>query len=206
MIWLGLVLILLWLGAVLFLRYYRVWLLYYLVGVIGLAYVLVWLARVIFDVEPLLAYSTAWTVHSVANYLDIPTRIFERAPDVLLVLVVVQRVGETMGWTMLKIGVESSGLLEICVLISLIWFYPGWALHRRIGSIAFGLFASWFANVLRLLLIVVLLHAFGKNTLVLAHTYAGKTFFFLLTIGLYWLLVTSPVLRDLSATSEEALQ
>ncbi|GAB4531550.1 MAG: exosortase family protein XrtG [Anaerolineales bacterium] len=200
MIGLAILLLLLWLGAVIFLYHYRIWLVYYLAGVIGLAYALVWLARVVFHIEPALAYSTAWTVHTITGYLDIPTRIFERAPDVLLVLVVVQRVGETLGWTMLKIGVESSGLLEICVLISLIWFYPGWTFYRRLGSIVFGLAASWFANVLRLLLIVVLLHTFGKNALVLAHTYAGKLFFFLLTIGLYWVLVTLPVVRDLSAS------
>ena len=205
MLWLGGFLLLLWGGAVWFLRYYRVWLLYYLVGVVGLAYALVWMARGVFDVEPSLAYSTAWTVHTITNFLDIPTRIFERAPDVLLVLVVVQRVGETLGWTMLKIGVESSGLLELCVLVSLVWFYPGWSLSRRVGSILFGMVASWVANVLRLLLIVVLLHSFGKNALVLAHTYAGKIFFFFLTIGLYWVLVTLPVLRDLHATQQRAI-
>jgi len=202
-LWLGGLLLTLWLAAVGFLRAYRVWLLYYLVGVVGMAYALVWLARGVFDVEPRLAYTTAWTVHIITEYIGIPTRIFERAPDVLLVLVVVQRVGETLGWTMLKIGVESSGLLEICVLVSLIWFYPGWSLGRRAGSVLFGVLASWFANVLRLLLIVVLLHVFGKNALLLAHTYAGKIFFFLLTIGLYWILVTLPVLRDVSARQEQ---
>ncbi len=197
MIWIGLLLTALWIGSILFFRAYRIWLLFYLVSVVGMAYLMVWVTRSLFNIEPLLSYSTAWTVHTITQHIGIPTRIFERAPDVLLVLVVVQRVGQAMGWTMLKIGVESSGLLEICVLVSLVLFYPGWSWRRKAGSVAFGVTVSWVANVLRLLLIVILLHSFGKDALVLAHTYVGKIFFFALTIGLYWVLITVPTLKTL---------
>ncbi|GAB4401114.1 MAG: exosortase family protein XrtG [Anaerolineales bacterium] len=193
-----LLLFIIWLGLLIFLHTYRVWLFYYLVGVVGCAYFLVWFLRGPLNFEPALAYSVALTVHSIANLLEIPTRIFENAPGVLLVLVVVQRLGAQMGWTVLRIGVESSGLLEICVLASLLAFYPGWRWQRRTLSVGFGILVTWVANVLRLLVIVILLHGFGKNALVLAHTYIGKAFFFALIIWLYWYLITARALDDLS--------
>ena len=186
----------LWVGSLLFFRRYRIWLFYYLVGVVGAAYLLVWLSHML-DLETQIAYTTGYSVHWLSNFLGVPTRIFERAPDVLLVLVVVQKINGTLGWTMLKIGVESSGLLELCVLFSLILFYPGWSWKRRLTSIGLGAVISWSANVVRLLLIVNLLHFFGKDALVLAHTYVGKIFFFAATVLLYWFLITRPVLGDL---------
>lgn len=190
--WLLIPLLVIWLAAVAFLRAYRIWLLYYLVGAVGCAYWLILVASNVLQLEPALAHSVAWTVHGVSNLAGIPTRIFVNAPGVLLVLVIVQPVG----WTVLHIGVESSGLLEISVLVSLLLFYPGWSLQRRAMLIALGATATWISNVLRMLLIVVMLHGLGKEALVLAHMYVGKVFFFLLTVGIFLLLITLPTLRD----------
>lgn len=187
-----------WVLSVLFLRAYRVWLPYYLVGSVGLAYWLALVAKDVLGLEPLLAHSVAQAVHQVAGLVGIETRIFENAPGVLLVLVVVQPVG----WTVLHIGVESSGLLEISVLVSLLLFYPGWSFLRRSASIAAGVVASWVANVIRLFFIVVLLHLYGKQALVLAHVFIGKVVFFALTMAIYWYLITLPsVRRRLSASA-----
>jgi hypothetical protein len=41
------------------------------------------------------------------------------------------------------------------------------------------------------------LHFFGKEALVIAHTFIGKAFFFLVTIGIYWFLVTANSLPDI---------
>ena len=182
-----------WLGLVAFLRRYRIWLLYYIVGTAGLSYWLVLVAREVLSLEPLLAHSVAWSVHELAQALGIPTRIFRGAPGVLLVLVVVQQVG----WTVLRIGVESSGLLEMSVLLSLFLFYPGWSFGRRLEAILVGELLTWIANVVRILVIVLLLHGFGKQVLVLAHAYLGKALFFMATVAIYWALITRPTLRDL---------
>lgn len=191
--WLLALLFILWAAIVVFLRAYRIWLLYYLVGAVGLAYWLVLVAANVLRLEPLLAHSVAWTVHGVCNFIHIPTRVFENAPGVLLVLVIIQPVG----WTVLHVGVESSGLLEISVLVSLLLFYPSWSLRRRGAVVLLGALITWVANVLRMLAIVVMLHYLGKEALVLAHTYVGRAFFFVLMIGIFWLLVTFPTLRDL---------
>ena len=184
---------LLWLGAVLFLKRYRIWLLYYLVGSVGLTYGFVFLAGQLLGGESLLAQTVASSVHATANLIEIPTRIFSGAPGMLLVMVIYQDVG----WTMLQIGVESSGILEIGVLVSLLFFYPGWHILRRIKAIGVGVLAIWVANIFRMLVIVILLHRLGKGALVLAHTYIGKLVFFILTIAIFWYIITSGSLEDI---------
>jgi exosortase family protein XrtG len=183
----------LWLAAVVFLRYSRIWLPYYVLGAVGCAYWLILVFSNLFGLEPFLAHSVAWMVHVTSNLLGIPTRIFEGAPGVLLVLVIYQEIG----WTVLQVGIESSGLLEISVLVSLLLFYPGWSLSRRVYLILLGGMAMWLANILRMLVIVVMLNKFGKEALVLAHMYVGKAVFFVLVILIFWFIITRPTLKYL---------
>lgn len=199
-VWLLAPLFIAWIAVVAFLRIYRVWLPYYIAGAVGCAYWLILVARDLFRLELLLAQSVAWSVHLIANLVGVPTRVFEGAPGVLMVMVIVQEVG----WTVLQVGVESSGLLEISVLSSLLLFYPGWSLRRRLGTILLGAAASWAANILRMLIITAMLHVLGKEALVLAHTFIGKAVFFVLTIGIYWYLITLPTVRDLARRQRQA--
>ncbi len=184
------VLFLLWIAGLVFLRHYRIWLLYYALGAIGAAY---WisLAAHATPLETALAQSVAWVVNRVTNTIGVPTRIFHNAPEVLLVLVITQDIG----WTMLHIGVESSGLLEMSVLFSLLVFYPSRSWKHKVGLIIAGLLLTWLANILRVLVIVVMLNRLGKAVLFLAHTLIGRTLFFFLTVGIYWLLLTRPAMR-----------
>jgi len=191
-----------WGALVLFLRVYRVWLPYYIVATVGLAYGLILLIGPFLEMETTLAHSVAWTVHILSEWIGIPTRIFRGAPGVLLVLVIEQDVG----WTMLRIGVESSGLLELSVLASLLVFYPGWSLQRRMRYLVIGLGATWAANIVRILLIVVILHYMGKSWLVLAHTYFGKIIFFACIVAIFWWLITRVSIDDLHKRQQETLR
>jgi len=182
-----------WLLGVLFFRRFRVWILYYLVGTVGLAYILVVLLTRVFNFELVVAHSIALVVHDILNFVAIPTEIFQNAPGVLLVLVVTQKVG----WTVLQIGVESSGMLEISVLIVLVTFYPLWSWYKKVGLAIIGAAFTWLANVTRMLIIALMLHFIGKEVLVLAHTFIGKAFFFLVTIVIYWFLVTTNSLAEI---------
>ena len=186
-------LFLLWVALVFFFHRYRIWLLYYLAGAAGLAYWLTYLCYQVFSVEPLLAQSVAWAVHQATGLFGVETRVFENAPGVLLVLVLTQRVG----WTVLSVGVESSGLLEMVVLASLVAFYPGWNWQQRTGRALLGVMLTWVVNIVRMLLISVMIHNWGKEALVLAHTFAGKLIFFVLTVLIYWLLLTLPSLNTI---------
>lgn len=183
---------LLWVIVIYGLRLYRIWPLFFMVGTAGLTIFLVFFSRQVLQSEVLLAKSIAGSIHWLCqSFLGIPTQIFEQAPGLLMVMVVVQQVG----WTALEIGVESSGFLEMSVLISLLVFYPGWSLAERSWRVFVGLLASWAANLIRMMMIVIILHNFGKEVLVIAHTFLGELVFFILTIGIYWFLITKPSLK-----------
>jgi exosortase family protein XrtG len=183
----------LWLAVVIFLRKSRIWLLFYVLGAVGCAYWLILVFSNLLGLEPFLAHSVTWMVHIISNLLSIPTRIFEGAPGVLLVLIIYQEIG----WTVLQVGIESSGLLEIGVLVSLLLLHPGWSFPRRLWLIAVGTIAMWIANILRMLVIVVMLNQLGKEALVLAHMYIGKAVFFVLVILIFWFIITRPTLKVL---------
>jgi exosortase family protein XrtG len=178
-----------WVAAVVFLRYYRIWLPYYVIGAVGSAYWLV-IGLKASGQEIVIASMVASTVSTISNLMGISAKTFANAPGLLLVLVVTQNVG----WTVLQVGVESSGLLEMCVLTSLLIFYPGWTFSRCIFSVLIGILATWGANIIRMMLIVVLLTEFGKPVLVLAHTFIGKAVFFAITVIIYWVLITRPTI------------
>jgi exosortase family protein XrtG len=181
------------LGVVVFAYRYHIWLVYYVIGAVGTAFWSILFLGNVLKMETWLAYSVAWTVHSISNGIGIPTQIFEKAPGLLLVMVVVQNIG----WTVLQVGVESSGFLELSVLSSLLLFYPGWSLRRRASAILLGDAALWVANIIRMLIIVVMLNRLGKDALVFAHVYVGKMVFFLLAVAIFWYLITFLTLRDL---------
>ncbi len=182
-----------WLLGVIFFRRFRIWFLYYLVGTVGLAYILVALITRVFNLELVIAHSVALEVHDLLNLVAIPTEIFQHAPGTLLVLVVTQNIG----WTVLQIGVESSGMLEISVLVCLVTFYPLWSWRKKMVLAVIGAAFTWLANVTRMVIIVLMLHFFGKGVLFLAHTFIGKAFFFFVTIGIYWFLVTTNSLTEI---------
>mgnify|MGYP001556064424 CR=1 FL=1 len=183
-----------WIGFVIFFYQRKIWLFYYIIGTVGFATLFVLLNRNLFHSDIFLARSTAETLHFLTKLVNIPTQVFEEAPGLLLVMVVVQR----EGWTALQIGVESSAILEISVLISLIIFYPGWSLRERGWRIAAGIALTWLANLIRMLIIVLMLHFLGKDVLVLAHTFLGKLVFFAMTIAIYWYLITLPSLKTIN--------
>lgn len=188
----------LWAGAVIFLRLYRVWLPFYVLATVGCAYGLASLTRAPLQLDLLLGQSIAWSVHQLSVPLHMPTRIFASAPASLLVMVVTQDVG----WTLLKVGVESSGLLEMAVFVSLLLFYPGLSAGQRARTIVIGCVVTWLANALRILLIIAMLQIFGKGALVIAHSIVGKGVFFGLTIAMYWYLLTAPTLRMLGRPAQ----
>ncbi len=195
MSWIGGTLVLaIWLAGVIFLRAYRIWILFYIVGTVGFAYLLVYFASGALDLELALAHTVAASVHQFLSWIGIPSRIFSNAPGILLVMVVTQRTG----WTALQIGVESSGLLEMAVISSLILFYPQWQFARRSKLLLVGVGSTWIANVLRMILIAMSLHYIGKDSLLIAHSVIGRLFFFVLTIAIYWFLITRQAIERIA--------
>ena len=179
-----------WVILLLFFRSHRNWLPYYVLGSVGLAFALIGVGRELF-LEQFLQVSTAASVHQLLVIAGVETRLFPAVPGALMVLVVPQN----LGWTVLNIGLESSGLLEIGVLTGMMGFYPGRTLLRRLITISIGVVATFVANVVRVSFIVASLHWGGKDLLLISHTVGGRLIFFAIVVLIFWFLLTLPTLR-----------
>ena len=179
-----------WIILLLFFRSHRNWLPYYALGSVGLAFALIGVGRLLF-LEQFLQASTASSVHLLSVISGVETRLFPAVPGALMVLVIPQQ----LGWTVLNIGLESSGLLEIGVLTGMVGFYPGWSLRRRLLTVSLGVFATYAANVVRVSFIVASLHWGGKDLLFISHTVGGRLIFFAIVVLIFWFVLSLPTLR-----------
>ena len=179
-----------WIILLLFFRSHRNWLPYYVLGSVGLAFALIGVGRLLF-LEQFLQASTASSVHLLSVISGVETRLFPAVPGALMVLVIPQN----LGWTVLNIGLESSGLLEIGVLTGMVGFYPGWSLRRRLLTVSLGVFATYAANVVRVSFIVASLHWGGKDLLFISHTVGGRLIFFAMVVLIFWFVLSLPTLR-----------
>lgn len=191
---------LLWVLSVLFFRLNRIWLPYYIVGSVGLAFIFIFIGRAT-AIEPWMQTGVAAGVHIVSGWVGIATKIFQAAPGAILVLVISQDIG----WTMLQVTIESSGLLESAVIAGMLLFYPGWSLRKRMAFTIGALLLTYLANVVRLMIIVMTLHNVGKSSLLISHTIIGRAVFFVLVVAIYWYLMTRPTLRSVRRKIEDEL-
>ena len=199
-LWLVSLLIAVWLLVVAFFRLNRIWLPYYIIGSVGLAFVIIFVGRAT-GLEHALQVLVAAGVHSVSLALGLPTEIFQSSPGAILVLVVSQDIG----WTMLQVTVESSGLLETGVIAGMLLFYPGWSGRKRIWFTIAAIALTYFSNVIRLMVIVATLHYMGKSSLLISHTIVGRAVFFALVVAIYWFLMTRPTLRTVRRKIDDEL-
>ncbi len=199
-LWLIGVLISVWLLVVAFFRLNRIWLPYYIIGSVGMAFVIIFVGRAT-GLEQALQVAVAAGVHSVSLALGLPTEIFQSSPGAILVLVISQDIG----WTMLQVTVESSGLLESGVIAGMLMFYPGWSIRKRIWFTIAAIALTYMANIIRLMVIVSTLHYMGKSSLLISHTIIGRAVFFAMVVAIYWFLMTRPTLRTVKRKIDDEL-
>jgi exosortase family protein XrtG len=108
------------------------------------------------------------------------------------------------GWSLLKIGIECSALIEMAVLIGLVMFHPGLPVPQRVRLTAIGLVATYALNIGRLLIIVWMASSLGPDSMFVAHAIVGRAFFFALVVALYWVLLTRTALRRLARGARPA--
>jgi exosortase family protein XrtG len=191
-----------WLALLIFFWRYRIWLMFYVVASIGLALLIIFAGTGLIPLEYWLEMATAYTAHAISQAVGIPTRVFEAAPGNILVWVIVQE----PGWTIVRVDLECSGLLEMAVLAGLLLFYPAWSVWRRAELLVWGLAATYASNVIRVLSIIAILHGLGKRSIFVAHTIVGRLIFFALAALFYWIVFTRLMLRTLRAREQERLR
>lgn len=194
--------IVLWLSLTWFFYWRRIWLPYYTIAAVGLALLIVFGGTRLLPLERWLEYGTAYSAHLICQSLNIPTRVFEAAPGNILVWVVVQ----SPGWTVVRVDLECSGLLELATLTGLILFYPAWPIRQRIALTILGLVVTFGANIIRVLSIILILHVFGKQSIFIAHTIIGRMIFFILVAGIYWCILTRGTVKVIGKQLIERMQ
>jgi exosortase family protein XrtG len=177
-----------WAAILWFLRSKRIWIFYYIWGAVGFTLLAILLLRgswVEFGIEQL----TGLTLHHTLGYMGIETRVFDKAPGTILMLIKVDN-----SWTAIDIDIECSGLLEGCVLMGLMLFYPAYKPRMKAVYSSTGLVMLYLINLVRLYVIVGTIHMGGRDVIYIAHSLIGRLVFFGLTITLYWWLFTRPSL------------
>lgn len=172
-----------------YLHQHRIWIFYYIWTAVGLT-ILAILAVRSSAVEYAIEQWTGLLLHHGLAYIDIKTYVFDKAPGTVLVLLALEN-----SWTCIDIDIECSGLLESCVLLGLLWFFPVFDYRQRIGYTVSGLIALFTINLIRLFTIVLVINYGGRDTMYIAHTLIGRLVFFLLVIIVYWYLFTRPSLQ-----------
>jgi exosortase family protein XrtG len=174
-----------------YLHKHRIWIFYYVWTAVGLT-ILAILAVRSSAVEYAVEQWTGLLLHYGLSYLGIQTYIFDKAPGTVLVLLALEN-----SWTCIDIDIECSGLLESCVLLGLLWFFPAFNYWQRVVYTLSGLIALFGINLIRLYTIVLVINSGGRDTLYIAHTLIGRLVFFLLAIAVYWYLFTRPSLQSI---------
>lgn len=113
-------------------------------------------------------------------------------------------VPDATGWSGLRIGVESSTLIELSVLAGLLLFYPKQTARQRGAYLITGIAVTYMLNLLRLIIIIVMILIWGKPAVTLAHTVVGRLVYFGGVVMLYWFLMTKPTLRTVYDTMRQS--
>lgn len=171
--------------AVILFRKHKAWLSYYLLGAFGLTLILVFGVRSL-GLEKYWEYAHLYQTYLLSSWLGIKSRLL--SGDTIAVT-------DPVGWITLKIGIECSGILEIGVLTGLIAFYPTFTLKRKAYLLGIGLAATIVANIIRILIIVMITHFYGREAIFIAHAIVGRLFFFAVIITLFWYIITRPTVN-----------
>jgi exosortase family protein XrtG len=189
-----------WAGVVTFFWRARAWLPYYVVGAAGCAILVVVAGREFLPLESVVRQATAHSVHMVAPLIGVKTTLEHLAPGSLMVI----GVPHQDEWTVLAVGLESSGLLESAALLGLVAFFPAQTAGSRIATLTIALALTFIANVFRVLIIVATVGYLGHDYLDFAHVVVGRVVFFVIAIGIFWFAITAPTLRRVNRRLAEA--
>lgn len=181
-----------------FLHHHRIWLFFYIWTAVGFTIMSILLLRTS-QVEYAIEQLTGLVLHYSLAYVNIKTFIFDKAPGTVLVLLALEN-----SWTCIDIDIECSGLLEACVLLGLLLFYPTLTLWKRMWYSFVGLTSLFIVNLIRLFTIVLTLNSGGRDTMFIAHTLLGRLVFFALIIIVYWYVFTRPSLEKVRRNVDNA--
>jgi len=184
-----------WLVVTVFFRRHRIWVFYYIWGAVGFTFILILLLRGSL-LEYQMIHRAGIILYQLLSYLGMDIHIFDRGT--LLISIKIDN-----SWTAFDINFENSGLMEMCILLGLILFYPYNSTKKILFSLA-GIISVYAINILCLIMVIAIIYWGGRNMIFIAHALLGRLFFFLLFIELYWQIFTKPSLKIVRKYIENA--
>ena len=186
---------LVWAGATLALQRSRRWLLFYLTGGLGFVLVVLFWASTL-GLDTALEAIEARQAVGIANLTGIALSLLGKTG---------LAIPNHTGWAVFDVGIECSALLEMSAIIGLVAFYPAFSTGRKVSSALIGTAVTYAVNIARIMLIVVLINAFGTDWVFAAHAVFGRILFFIGTVALYWWLITRPTMSWIGADLGKAV-
>ena len=188
-----------YLAGLLVLRKARKGLIGYLWGAFGLAAIIIFAGQLGGWNEPL-GTLQVWFLVLLSQLVGGPLQMVQGGGLV---------VPDPTGWSILRVGIECSALIEIAIFSGLMLFYPRLPPSERLGRMAVGVAATILINLVRLAVIIVMVATLGKPIVPWAHAVFGRLVFFAGVLYLYWRMLTLPTLtmirRELEVTRRTAL-
>jgi exosortase/archaeosortase family protein len=150
--------------------------------------------------SPFIYYLLAQPTSDMLNFVGIPSSVHSIPPSQFVngidlgqdgVWIVYKNLGDVEGysWSSVGIGLSCTGLYSVSIFISGFIAFVLIEYRRldiRVASLlTLGIFTSWFANILRMTIIVVVGSHYGREALVWTHANLG-IFIFMLWIGIFW--------------------
>ncbi len=150
--------------------------------------------------SPFIFYLLARPTADMLNFIGIPSSAhsippYQAVKDIYLskggVWIVYKNLGDSQNasWNSVGIGLSCTGLYSVSIFISgfisfVLLEYR--KLDIRVASLlTLGVFTSWFANIMRMTIIVAVGSHYGREALVWTHENLG-IFIFMLWVGLFW--------------------
>lgn len=90
----------------------------------------------------------------------------------------------------LYIDMECSGIIEMMVYLSLLWFFPVYNIREKITQSISGVLLINLFNFIRIFVIISLVFYFGSPIYSVAHAIIGRLVFYVLTLTLYFYVFT----------------
>lgn len=101
-------------------------------------------------------------------------------------------INTSAGAITLRIDMECSGIIEISVFLSLLAFFEVFDISERVLLAILGTIYTILSNALRIIIICLMVRAFGMNVYYVAHTFIGRIVFYVLQVLLYFYVFTKP--------------
>lgn len=177
--WLTFIALIIWVYILSVLRRGKLEFWHFLIGSAGL-----FVLFMIF-VQPLLTTPLTKAVTMASGSIGKVLHLFEGYPEYALLFI-----KNKSGAISLIVDYECAGIIEMAAFFSLLVFFP---VYLRMEKVIVGIFGGlylFFANVIRLVVICVIIAIFGNEAYFLAHTILGRIIFYALSMFLYYVVFT----------------